>query len=146
MTTNIKKVRDRLFTNDPHCRKCGVLTISPETVPNPACPPDNMATLEHIFSRYHPIRYSDDYLRMKAKDRRTLLCYRCNQNNAKEEQEFICESIRQELKEAKGMYLERLGNPQIHPKKFQPRDWPNYSIAEALVIIGFAPDSAQEKS
>ncbi len=46
---NFKKRRERLFAKNPHCHWCKCLTVPPN--PNGGGGPDNMATLDHLFSR-----------------------------------------------------------------------------------------------
>lgn len=70
-----------LWKKDPHCKRCGVLTVLPKDVPGDhidasGCfsiidPPDNMATIQHPYNRTHPLR--------KMGGRHLLWCYKCNQ-------------------------------------------------------------------
>ena len=74
---SVKKRRTNLWNRDPHCYYCGCLTILPDDVEgykdkgHIKVTPNNMATIEHLISRLHP-------LRGKTKGITTLACYKCN--------------------------------------------------------------------
>ena len=75
--------RRRMRLEDPHCRLCGVLTILPEDVAKQLGRPlrklgkfpDNMATIDHLRSRYHSCRVEPC---CNGEVRRRLLCSKCN--------------------------------------------------------------------
>lgn len=73
-----------MWTEDAHCRQCGQPTILFEQKNHQTVPP-NAATIEHVFSRLHPLR------RHQTPDvkRRTLLCQKCNQENSEKEQKAL---------------------------------------------------------
>lgn len=73
-----KKLRKKLWKkNNGKCECCGKDTILPEKGINANFQPDNMATIDHLYCRYHPLRK----VKPKPGERRLFLfCYRCNQN------------------------------------------------------------------
>jgi len=58
----LKNIRERLYSESPHCRNCGALTVLGTNNQ------DDTATIQHIKPRFHP-----DY----GKEL-TLWCYKCN--------------------------------------------------------------------
>jgi len=79
--------RRRLWEKDPRCRKCGRVTVLPETLweRDPDCPhkvrypngiPDNLATIQHHDSRLSGLRGCFD-----GEERTTLFCWACNQQD-----------------------------------------------------------------
>lgn len=88
----MKRRRNRLWQEDPRCRRCGVVTVLPTqliaeygvegntlTKHLPKEVMDRMATIEHLRSRLNPTRGSD------FSEATTLYCYRCNQTANNEE-------------------------------------------------------------
>lgn len=79
----IKKQRSRLWHIDPHCKNCGVLTILPEHLPDECFKnekrsklkivPKNMATIQHSYSKLHPLRHAGEH------NTHALWCWKCNQ-------------------------------------------------------------------
>lgn len=75
-----RKQRFKLWQEDPRCHWCGIITqwsskklikqISNKTVKQPP----NMATLDHLYSRFHP----DRKITTPDIKRRFLSCYKCN--------------------------------------------------------------------
>lgn len=77
------------WKDNPYCQRCGVLTILPQDVPGKINThtgvkqikktPDNMATIQHIYDKLHPLRLVD------TNDARHLLwCNKCNSEDAKQ--------------------------------------------------------------
>jgi len=88
MAKSLKIIRDRLWKVDPHCRQCGVLTILPQDIVKGRDRfgklrhyPDNMATIDHLRSRYDLKRRIHD----RNERRYILLCIKCNNKREKEE-------------------------------------------------------------
>jgi len=73
-----KKVRKRLFRENPHCHWCGVETL---LVGNGHIKRANprMATVDHLYSRYDLRRY------VKGEQKRVLACFRCNNSRSAQE-------------------------------------------------------------
>lgn len=81
-TKQLKKVRNRLHAANPHCEKCGILTILPEDLPytidalgtKQIDNIPNMATIQHKYHKLHPLRRV-----VNRRERRLFLwCYKCN--------------------------------------------------------------------
>lgn len=74
-----RQLRTRLWHEDPHCRYCGVLTILPEHLPKNksghVIERPNMATIDHIRSRWDPARWEPN---PTCERRRELSCKKCN--------------------------------------------------------------------
>lgn len=88
----MKRRREKLWRENPNCRRCGVPTILPvdlmvrygvagnqlqKHIPQHVI--DQMATIEHRRSRLNPLRGSD------RDEATTLYCYKCNQESNNEE-------------------------------------------------------------
>jgi hypothetical protein len=86
-----RKQKKKFYSEDPHCRKCGVLTwmppegfsfkkgeLSKEQI-------DTMATIGHKYGRFDDRRYSES---SENKPHR-LLCHKCNQEEQLEESSKI---------------------------------------------------------
>lgn len=78
---SFRKQRERLWKIDPRCENCAVVTVLPEHVEGERhsgalkIVPDNMATIQHKYSRNHPLRHHAN----GTNERRHLLwCYKCN--------------------------------------------------------------------
>lgn len=86
--SDVKRRRRKLWKRDPRCRQCGKHTRLPKDIPgwrdgNPDGPAPDMATLEHLDSRYKEYRgWSED---MPDVERTTLTCQECNQRRDREE-------------------------------------------------------------
>jgi hypothetical protein len=128
-----KKIRERLFKKDPHCQQCGVLTVSPRFCEGMIPPPNDMATLEHIYSRFHPIRHSQDYAKF---ERYKILCYQCNHANARAEQEYMSAPLNL-TKRKKRKYMEREGFARGARVRMETGPMDNYGVKEALTRAGF---------
>lgn len=87
MDTNRKRRQLQRFYNESSlCRWCGIETILLSKEEKLLCAknnmwPSNMATLDHLRSRFDPTRYepSDGVVR------HTLACYTCNQRRSRDE-------------------------------------------------------------
>lgn len=82
------KLRKRLWETNPHCEKCGVLTVLPHDVDRNIIngiyklkvTPDNMATIQHVHPVGHPLRGT--FVTGVRKNK--LWCFKCNAEDAKE--------------------------------------------------------------
>lgn len=91
MSGRFKKMRKKFWESDPHCMRCGVPTILPEHLP---CKidtkngfkiketPSNMATIQHRYSKKHPLRRDKES--MRTEQRYYLWCFKCNQQYNKD--------------------------------------------------------------
>lgn len=78
--------RRRMWFENPFCRKCGIMTILPESVPGAKYKKNgemylkkiipHMATIQHKYCRNHPLRLSP--LLHPHEQRRELWCWQCN--------------------------------------------------------------------
>lgn len=77
MKGRIKHRRNNLYKKNPNCHWCGVLTILPEKLKGKGrynIP--IMATVDHIYSRNHPLRNTPQ---LNPYEERTVLsCLKCN--------------------------------------------------------------------
>jgi hypothetical protein len=77
------KLRKKLWHANPHCENCGTLTVLPEHIEGerisgmPINIPDNMATIQHKYSRNHPLRHTKND---RNERRRLLWCHKCNRD------------------------------------------------------------------
>ena len=88
----VRKRKLALFNKDPHCHWCGCLT----TIDHPANikghPPKNMATVDHLVSRYNLSRWEKP---PTNEERTVLACFECNQKRGIEEtKQLSIEEIR----------------------------------------------------
>lgn len=74
------KRRDRLWRENPNCFYCGRVTQKPN--PFGGYNPPNACTLEHLYSRYNPKRYS---LAKPNEERTVISCRACNEKMGREE-------------------------------------------------------------
>lgn len=78
--------RDLLWIDDDKCKNCGVTTVLPSSLEMKRCVkgrylvsiPDNMATLQHVYDRLHPMRHPSKYHKTPSESRYTLFCNKCN--------------------------------------------------------------------
>lgn len=81
-----RKQRQKLWNENPHCYYCGILTVPPEIRTKEQVEKgyyfDNMATLEHLFSRLNPKRYEKHKFKTV---RHVLACYKCNNDKSMED-------------------------------------------------------------
>lgn len=68
-----KRRRESLWNDNKHCHWCGVETVWAAN--NDGKNPDNSATLDHIYSRYHPKRREPN---KDCERRYVLACQACN--------------------------------------------------------------------
>lgn len=67
--------REALWRENPHCYWCGVMTVQPPRSPESWFrPPNNMATLDHLYIRTDVRRQEN-----KGPHPVVLSCYSCNQ-------------------------------------------------------------------
>ena len=78
MKSRIARRRRKLWEEDPHCRKCGRLTILSHDPPKKS--EGNMATIQHIHSRLDEKRGKVDG------ETTTLFCWRCNNDDNRDSQ------------------------------------------------------------
>lgn len=73
-----------LWRHDPHCHWCGVETVleRPEGSLRRNHNPENLATLDHIYSRFEPQR--------KTNKDAVLACHRCNNERSKWQSKRPC--------------------------------------------------------
>ncbi len=86
----LAKQRIKLWNENPNCYYCGCLTVL-VTDRNGGKALDNEATIEHLYSRINPLRYTPN---LNHEKRRVLSCYKCNNNKSKEEQKNNIHLIR----------------------------------------------------
>jgi hypothetical protein len=87
-TKYIRKRRNKLFQEDPHCHWCGRELILPEECKQDKqnWQPDNMATIDHLRSRFSINRQEPNHTK---ETRLVLACYRCNEVRNDQEQATI---------------------------------------------------------
>lgn len=113
-----KKQRTRLWKENPHCFYCKCLTILPEDLPvehgyasgKLKNVPDDMATIEHIYSRLNPSRW--------IRGKRVLACYKCNNEKSREEELALPIEVRRQITEAKNSKERRGVIKKHYEKKF----------------------------
>ncbi len=101
-----RKNKEKLWHENPHCHWCGVLTVLDcrREWRKPASPPENLATLDHLFSRYHIERWK----RFNGQRKRVLSCLKCNHERAR--QEDLSMSREELIKRSYGYSLVKLGH------------------------------------
>lgn len=91
MSKPLKDLKIKLWNANPHCENCGVLTVMAKDCPGirinedgihvfDGPPPDNMATIQHKYSRKHPMRHARMIADRGQERRRFLWCYKCNKD------------------------------------------------------------------
>lgn len=101
-----RKCRAKLYEDaNGLCYYCGCKTIFPD-VNNELDGSPNLATIEHLFSRFNPNRLKPNRTNER---RRVLSCFKCNQTRAKlEEMVLFLKEGSFLLKEAKdGICIEK---------------------------------------
>lgn len=73
MSKNFQRQRKALWSRDPHCHWCGVLTALPTPGGSPKA--KNEATIDHLRPRHHPGRLEPA---KNQEVRRVLSCWKCN--------------------------------------------------------------------
>lgn len=97
----------KLWSLNPHCLRCGVKTIlAKELIEKYKCEGSELArhanrieygmlaTLDHVFSRYH---LKDRLINPTAEVRTRLLCYKCNNDLARDENTSVPLEVRQKM-------------------------------------------------
>ena len=72
--------RRRLHAADPRCHYCGVETVLDPPVSWKATTFPQLATVEHLRPRTHPLR--QEPMQVANERRHVLACWRCNQDRA----------------------------------------------------------------
>lgn len=80
----LARTRERLWKKNPHCHWCGVLTIDYRDRKHHHY--GNEATLDHMYSRYSPLRGKRTYVNV-------LACYKCNNQRCQKEQRELDRSV-----------------------------------------------------
>lgn len=80
--SKLKNLRKRLYEIDPLCPFCGVKMILPQDVPHQTYP-DNLCTIEHIYSRFNPKRSKPN---LNGERRRMICCRKCNMARGRKEE------------------------------------------------------------
>jgi hypothetical protein len=81
----LKRLRISLWKLNPLCHYCFKQTQLPTDFPDllslqkKGITPDNMATVEHIYTRYEPERFEEG-----GEDKCVLACYKCNKDRERE--------------------------------------------------------------
>lgn len=85
MTTRqsrLRRRRDRLFADDPHCHWCECLTrLLDRKLRHGEKMPLDLATIDHLDDRLSPERGKH-----KGEDRTVLACWKCNNDRNREAQ------------------------------------------------------------
>jgi hypothetical protein len=81
----IKLRRSKMWRDDPHCRRCRILTVLPEDVDvkalEKAGQSDHLATIDHVVTKYDAEQRRNP---APGERRWRLLCRRCNNDLARE--------------------------------------------------------------
>ena len=89
MSRSLKNQRRKMWLSNPNCRKCGRLTVLPEDIEGyiqednlkkKVNTPDNMATIQHVYCRNHPLR-----TKITKNKRHKLWCFKCNTKESRKE-------------------------------------------------------------
>lgn len=80
----LKRRRLKLWIQDSRCRFCRVHTMLPEHVHAGLASKEVMATIEHLDSRYNPLRGT-----YRNQERTTLACWKCNNDRNRKEQASV---------------------------------------------------------
>lgn len=81
----LKRMRVAFWKKDPKCYYCSQITILPTDFPDllelqaKGITPDNMATIEHLHTRYDKERFEKG-----GEDNCVLACYKCNHEKERE--------------------------------------------------------------
>ena len=79
-TVRLRRIRNKLFEENPFCHWCGKAVIKLEGEWGRNIQP-NLATLDHLYSRLHPLRTAP-----RPNDPAFVLaCYKCNHKRGEEE-------------------------------------------------------------
>jgi len=98
----------KLWQEDPKCHWCGRITI-PTNVKHIKGQPDPlMATIDHVISRFSPMRW----VRAKPDEKRKVLaCVECNQRRQQEETAKL--SYEELVQRGQGFCLNPRGKPRL---------------------------------
>ena len=79
-----KTLREHLWRANPNCHYCDTPTVPPEQCPKSKTPPDNMATLDHVYTRF-------DEERKEGQNRYVvnLACNKCNKDLGREREKQV---------------------------------------------------------
>lgn len=83
-----KLLRARMWRANPHCYWCGVETVLIEGHHGQQ-KPSNMATIDHLYSRLHPLRHTQPRRGGGGERRLVLACDECNQRRARAEEQRL---------------------------------------------------------
>lgn len=100
-----KEMRRKRWEKNPHCYWCGIPTIWYDR--NGGKQPDNAATLDHIRSRYVPMRAQQDGQWKNGII--VLACHKCNQDRCTQEQLFLAQ-------ENPSLLHKKSGSPPSHKR------------------------------
>ena len=105
-TQRLNQRRKRLFKKNPYCVHCGVKMILPEEIGyinqsnnrrKLKSYPDNLCTIDHIFSKVHPLKISGELKKGKT----IICCSKCNNRKGNEDvQKLGIEEIRKRASHA----------------------------------------------
>lgn len=94
-------IRDDKHAKDPHCYYCGIVTVNDYPVRNRELkkgeePPDDMATLEHLYHRFDKRRYD---ISVPDEDKKVVACYKCNVEKGKKDDMRLTAKQRKQIEE-----------------------------------------------
>lgn len=95
--TSLHKQKIKLHKQNPRCYWCQTPTILYEPKQGEKTP-DNMATIDHLFDRFHPERKTPNH---KKLIKRVLACHRCN--NKRSAQSCLDNADEHELRSVIGL-------------------------------------------
>jgi hypothetical protein len=104
-----RTVKLKLWNENPHCHWCGKLTVLTNLAKIGNNPDPDMATVDHIVSRYSYYRWVRKS--RNEEQRKVLACYDCNQKRSA--QETLCLSREEILRRSKGFSLSPRGKGKI---------------------------------
>jgi hypothetical protein len=82
--SKLSNLRKRLYNQNPNCPFCGIKMILPEDVElKTKTYPDNLCTIEHIYSKFNPLRQTPN---TNGERRRIVCCKKCNMIRGREEE------------------------------------------------------------
>lgn len=116
-----RKLKLRLWEEDPHCHWCGIITN-----PNPLKHNAVTATVDHIYSNYD--------LRRRVSSRVVLACSKCN--NFRSEQET--NQLSADEKHARSLGVRRFTHRVTH-RKSMPHNEFLQMIYSNILTVDFSP-------
>ena len=84
----LRRIKIRLWEKDPHCYYCGVLTILPPAGIIKSSSDPNLATIDHVYSKFNLMRWVKSEGEDK-KNRYVLSCQKCNNERQRREYESL---------------------------------------------------------